>query len=146
CGAGRSCIPDAPFGWEGPVALNREDDAGGPQTCPGDLPLKIEDLKADYDAGSASCSCSCGTATGWSCGSTGPLSVRDSHCNGGITDSANVGTGCADLDINNGQFIVALSPTAQLNGASCPPSNNHSISNAGFGLDAIACQGNGFAC
>ena len=127
------CVPPAPAGWSGPVALAAWDIAGASHVCPAGWPTATEgDL--GLIAPDANCGCDC-TKNDGQC-SVDVDYYRDEACSSFAVGVDDVGD-CSLLGYLGAQ--LALRATATPSGHGCAPNPTREIPPASWDQHALAC-------
>lgn len=140
CGSGYLCAPEAPEGWNGPVAWAQaplEDDL---PECPETYPEAVLEAYADLIATPAECICECGSASGASCGNlTLEFHGTNATCVGGAFNEFPIGNSCQQgpaVTASNRRWSV---DQPGVTGGSCSPSASVVTPKASWSSRTIAC-------
>lgn len=148
CEGGGVCVPEAPDGWMGPVAI--VESGAGPQPCSGDFPNKQETLVANPTSHDAECSaCSCADPNGQTCVFGVGSSYAAANCGGPAIQLPALDDGCSDA-AGAGGFAAIEYPNGTLGqpGSCSPQGGGVSGLPPGFDNHVTLCapSGAGAAC
>lgn len=126
CSAGFRCVPQAPVGWQGPVAIYVGAAATPAPSCGSSWGTERVLNGGAVTAPDATCnSCTCGAPTGGSCGLP-TISIYDGAmtCSGLLTTLSPAAAGtCYTFGLMGGGSDTAMSSAVPVaNDGSCPPS------------------------
>ncbi|MCA9591953.1 MAG: hypothetical protein KC776_01540 [Myxococcales bacterium] len=138
---GKQCLPGAPQGWLGPVALNVA--TGAPAACAGDYPtsaLATDVVHGDLDAGTSSCSCACDPPTGATCSSASVGGYGNGVCTTPVTGQI--------WTVKDGECFslpaicvsTNVRATSTLSAGPCTPKPAHTLPTPSWATEARACQ------
>lgn len=130
------CVPAAPLGWLGPVAVleNPSDDAT--PTCAGDYPSFSMEVFGDLQAQAAECDCDCGAPNNATCSTITVERDDDVSCGVGPLQTWQLG-GCSNsIGGPAGNYWRAR---AQVSGGTCTAMPTVDVPPAGFTTRLTAC-------
>lgn len=142
------CVPAAPAGWDGPVALFENAADAATPTCGEGFPLFAFEAFTDLEVAAAQCGCTCGPPNNATCAT--PTVQRKNAVNCGVApDSSWLVSVCSNSVAGpTGQYWRAIS---QVNGGTCMAMPTNIVPPAGFetritacaaaGGDALGCEG-----
>jgi hypothetical protein len=145
--AGCSCVPGAPSGWSGPVALYQGPASIAPPGCTGPYSSRLFSGHGELQPPSSDCTaCTCGTPQGGACTVEITWFHTVGNCPGGGCNPAQAITnvGCNALTTVGGGCAGAAVEEYEIDGfssepASCAPSQSSPVGAASWGTTAVAC-------
>jgi len=136
---GGVCVPAAPAGWEGPVAL--VESGTGPVSCSGDYPIKSALLVADATGADAECAaCSCGDPQNQGCNVGAGIGYDSADCDGVMTNLPALGDGCKAVPAGTVNSIMYPGGTLGPVGTCSPQGGGVSGLPSAFGTDVTLCE------
>jgi hypothetical protein len=140
-----ACVPPAPAGWSGPIAMYAGSSA--PPACPAPFAsTPAFDGHADLVAPAAKCSaCSCGAGTGASCGAPAVHFFGSGGCTNAcapdLRPTVGACVGFASAIASCGDSPHVSDTAAAPSGGACPPSaQSPAIAPVGWSTTARACE------
>jgi hypothetical protein len=133
------CVPAAPDGWSGPIALYDGSRGDVPAECP--LGFSFEAYRGGDDLAWSpqECECGCGAPEGAACSAPRVSMWLDARCAGPPTVTAIASTSHALL-VNQGSAYFIVGPTTAERGECTPVRSEQQRFSATFGRAALACQ------
>lgn len=131
-----NCLPPAPSGWSGPVAMY---EGNSPPACVGDFAGTALTAKSEFEVGQSRCDCACDPPTGESCGNAVVCKTSNCFqlCNPGDYNIA-PNTCVASGSSTGSRYNFANTPKYTATG--CQPRPTTTIDPSGFRNDVIACD------
>jgi hypothetical protein len=141
CATGHTCVPEAPEGWNGPVALALTPVGGNVPGCAGDFPDPSLSANDDLDAPPATCVCGCGNASGMSCGNpTLEYHDEDAACIGAPADDWVIDSSCEPI-AGFGSDTWLVDPPATTGGSCTPMLAMETVPTASWQTTVTTCTG-----
>ncbi|MEZ4370225.1 MAG: hypothetical protein R3B07_05340 [Polyangiaceae bacterium] len=129
-----NCLPPAPSGWSGPVAMY---EGNTPPACVGDFAGTALTAKSQFEIGQSHCACDCDPPTGVSCESASICKV--SNCNTLCLPDYTVSPNTCASGGGPGTFKFSNTPKYTSTGG-CQPRATTTIDPSGFRNDVVACD------